>query len=262
MRAGFIQFDVVRDIEENSRRIIEHADKMDCELIVLPELCDMGYLHESREELYRASSCLAENILINRLKELTTRKPCTVITGVSEKSGEMLYNTAALVCEGKIIGSYRKIHLSEIEKSLFNEGDINPVFNVNGMKIGVQICFDLWFPEISREQVLKGAEVLCALANFGAITTHSIACVRAIENLTPIVLCNRVGLEIKGGIEASFLGKSIIVDGDGTILVEGPALQESRMSCVLSAEKRRGNVICRDFASEIRKHKIWAAEEK
>ncbi|WP_297278577.1 carbon-nitrogen hydrolase family protein [uncultured Brachyspira sp.] len=118
-------------------------------------------------------------------------------------------------------GVYRKIHLSDFEKNFFNSGDINNsnlVFNLNNTCISVQICFDLWFNEISRAQILNGSNIICVLANFGSNTTFEIARIRAIENLTPLVLCNRIGIEKNSIMEASFIGKSFICDEKGNYL--------------------------------------------
>ena len=114
-----------------------------------------------------------------------------------------------------------KIHLSDFEKNFFDSGDINNadlIFNINGVNISVQICFDLWFTEISRKQILNGSNLICVLGNFGSSTTFEIARIRAIENLTPIVLCNRIGIEKNSIMEADFIGKSFICDEKGNFL--------------------------------------------
>lgn len=101
------------------------------------------------------------------------------------------------------------------EKRLFDEGDENCIFDVDGIRIGVQICFDLWFPEISREQLLMGADLFCVLANFGGENAFHIAKTRAVENLTSLVLCNRVGCESMPDMDARFLEKSTILMPQG-----------------------------------------------
>lgn len=121
---------------------------------------------------------------------LSKEYSCTIVFGLAEKENGKIYNTAVIVSKGKYIGKYRKIHLTDFEKKLFDRGTENLVFEVAGIKIGVQICFDLWFPEVSREQLRMGADILCVLANFGGETTYHISKIRALENLTPLILCN------------------------------------------------------------------------
>lgn len=128
------------------------------------------------------------------------------------------------------------------------------IFEVNGIKIGVQICFDLWFPEISREQLRLGADIFCALANFGGETTYHIAKIRAIENLTPLVLCNRIGKESIPDMEAEFLGKSTILDSSGQRLCIAPKEEEFFDCYEIDLPQKRANVICNDFSREISFH--------
>lgn len=166
-----------------------------------------------------------------------------------------LYNTAVVVSKGRYIGKYRKIHLSDFEKTLFDRGSANPVFKIDGLTLGVQICFDLWFPEVSREQLCQGADLLCVLANFGGPTTYQISKIRAIENLTPLLMCNRVGNEQLPNLNADFLGKSSIINASGKRLWTAAEHQEDWGSCEIECTKTRANVICSDFMSEIMLHK-------
>ena len=256
MRVGFIQFDVKHNKEENFKTIEQSLSQMDCELVVLPELSLCGYLFEDKEELKKSAESISVSTSVEAMKSLSKKYSCAIIFGLAEfeEMGDKIYNTAVVVDDGKYIGKYRKIHLSDFEKKLFSSGDSNEVFKVRGIKIGVQICFDLWFPEISREQIRKGADLLCAIGNFGADTTYNISHTRAIENLTPLILCNRVGAESINGIDADFLGKSSVLDQRGTELIKGEAEVEIAKTCVVSLGKEKSNVICKDFDSEIAFH--------
>lgn len=254
VKVGFIQFDVKRIPVKNIKMIDSFLENIDCEIVVLPELCICGYLFEDKKSLATVAEMVPNSRTVEIMKDLSLKYNCTIIFGMAEIDNWKIYNTSVVVDEGNYIGKYRKIHLSDFEKKLFTKGSINSVFAVRGIKIGVQICFDLWFPEISREQIRKGANLLCALANFGGETTYEISRIRAIENLTPLVLCNRVGSEKLSELDASFLGKSTVIDADGTRVINGEPIREFADFFEINITKNRGNVICKDFIHEIDFH--------
>lgn len=254
MRVGYIQYDVKHDKETNIQLIESYLQKSSCDLVVLPELCLCGYLFENRQALEKAAEAVPGGASVDTMRQLSEKYNCTILFGMAEAQGDKLYNTAVVVHKGGYIGKYRKIHLSDFEKKLFDKGTDNGVFEVEGIKIGVQICFDLWFPEVSREQIRKGAALLCALANFGGETTYSIARIRAIENLTPLVMCNRVGKEQLPDIDADFLGKSSVIDATGKRVSVGEENREAADFLELSLCTEKANVICRNFMEEIDFH--------
>ena len=143
-----------------------------------------------------------------------------------------------------------------LKKSCLNEAVKTRFFAVDGFKIGVQICFDLWFPELSRTQRKMGANLFCVLANFGGQTSWRISQIRAIENLTPLALCNRVGEESIDGMDADFLGKSTLVNADGQLLCVAPEKRMHVCVCDIPASISKGNsnVICSNFDAEIALH--------
>lgn len=256
MRLGYIQYDVKHNLVENFEMIEYYLDKTDFEIVVLPELCVCGYLFENKEDLRTVAETVPNGITINKMKELSLEYNCAIIFGMAELEGEKIFNTAVCVDKGVYVGKYRKIHLSDFEKKLFDRGNSNEVFDVFGIKIGVQICFDLWFPEISREQVRKGANFLCVLANFGGETSYDIAKTRAIENLTPLVLCNRIGVEQLPNMDANFLGKSTVFDSTGTKIIGGDSGIETAESCEVEINNDMSNIICDNFSLEIERHYI------
>ena len=254
MKIAFLQYDVHHDKERNFQLIQQHLDMLTCDLLVLPELSLCGYLFKNQDELAAAAESIPAGPSVARMAELSRLYDCAILFGMAEKEKDHLYNTAVLVSQGEYCGRYRKMHLSDFEKTLFEPGTENPVFEVMGIRIGVQICFDLWFPEVSREQILQGAQLLCVLANFGGETTSRIAPVRAIENLTPLVLCNRIGHEFLPELDASFLGKSAVYGADGQCLTGEVPQQELLGVREISLPFKRSNVICRDFLAEMSVH--------
>ena len=92
----------------------------------------------------------------HQMRALSQQYGCTLVFGLAERDADRVYNTAVVVSKGRYVGKYRKIHLSDFEKKLFDRGGENRVFEVDGLTLGVQICFDLWFPETSREAEFLG----------------------------------------------------------------------------------------------------------
>ena len=254
MRVGFLQYDVSHNIDENFRYLETNLSKQNCELLLLPELSLCGYLFQNREALRVYAEAVPAGAATQLMLALSKAYDCTIIFGLAEKENESIYNTAVIASKGRYIGKYRKIHLSDFEKKLFDRGSGNAVFEVDGLRIGVQICVDLWFPEISREQIRMDADILCVLANFGGETTYHISQIRAIENLTPLVLCNRVGAESIPGMDADFLGKSTVLDASGRQLCAAPAGEAYFGFADLPIQPVKGNVICSDFAGEMALH--------
>lgn len=256
------EFDIQKDKYKNLEIINNHlkniSTKEKSDLIILPELSSNGYLFENRDELSKTAENIKDGIFINGISEISKEYNTSIIAGFAEKFEDKIYNSAVIIDKGNIKGIYRKIHLSDFEKKFFDSGDINNadlIFNINGINISVQICFDLWFNEISRKQILNGSNLICVLANFGSNTTFEIARIRAIENLTPIALCNRIGIEKNSIMEASFIGKSFICDETGKLLTN---INENQNNKIITAEieikNKRQNIICSDFMEEIKRH--------
>lgn len=258
LRVGFLQYAVKRDKEENLRQIRQWVRGSGCDLIVLPELCLSGYLVESKLALAQVAEEVPGGLSVRAMEELSRQEECTLVFGMAELQGGNVYNTAVVVSHGEYVGRYRKIHLSDYEKRFFQEGSPQAfgVFPLEGFTLGVQICFDLWFPEVARAQVRQGANLLCALANFGGEASCHMAQVRAMENLTPLLLCNRVGRECQPGIDADFLGRSALVTPAGERIGEAPSDWEGLFSAQVEPAGKRANVICRDFSREMERHYV------
>ena len=92
------------------------------------------------------------------------------------------------------------------------------MFDLDGVVVGVVICFESWFPEACRALVLQGAKLLCSPANFGGPQSLAIGRARAIENNVFLVTANRIGTETLEGFEAYFRGESQIIGPMGELL--------------------------------------------
>lgn len=185
-------------------------------LIVLPELSNSGYHFKDREEAKGLSETIGRGgIFQDFLMEMSKRHNAYIVSGICERDGNDLYNTAILVGPRGIIGKYRKIHLFMNEKDIFKAGNAGiPVFEADGYRIGMMICFDYLFPEPWRILAQKGADIVCHPSNL--LTENAQRCVPglALMNRIHIATANRTGDE--RGIH--FNGKSFLTDPFGKII--------------------------------------------
>lgn len=228
MKIGYFQFaPVFGDVEKNRARIIDAVGQSDAELLVIPELATSGYFFASTSQVER----MAEPIpgpTTDALAEAASRTGCTIVTGMAERDGDTLYNSAVAVGPDGIIGTYRKIHLFSEEKIHFSPGnDGFLLFELNGTRVGVLVCFDHMFPEAARTLALQGAQIIChpsdlVLPEYGQLTSR----VRALENRVFWVLANRWGSETAHGDELTFTGASQVVHPTGRILIRAEAAED------------------------------------
>ena len=213
-------------------RMVEEAAKEQVQVICFPELFLTPFfpnrlIQDSAKYFLELPSPILQPLL-----DLAREKAMALILPIGERSGKFCYNAAAVFDRaGRHLGTYRKTHIPAIlpselkggtgsyEKFYFSPGSEFPVFELEGVKIGIQICYDRKFPEGSRALALKGAEVLfmpiCA-ATYGETrlrgnTWELPLQARAYENGVFVVAVNRSGDE--GG--RKHIGKSLIVNPVG-----------------------------------------------
>lgn len=195
------------------------------DLLVLPELATSGYQFVSKDEVAACAEKIPGSASVEFFTDLARKIGGTVIAGLPEKDGEHFYNSAVAVNENGLIGKYRKIHLFYEERDFFTPGgEPAPVFDIGPAKIGLMICFDWIFPEISRSLALQGAQILCLPANLVLPFCQRAMITRAIENRVFTVVANRIGWEKRGDKKMlSFTGGSQIADPQGELLASAPA---------------------------------------
>jgi len=199
------------------------------ELLVFPELTNTGYVLQRSGDFGAKLAEAAELIPGGRSCSLISRlckaHQVYCICGLCEKHpniSSMMYNSAAFFGpDGEFIGKHRKIYIPGEEKHYFIQGDSVEVYDTSLGKIGLQVCYDVWYPELSRIQALKGAEILVSVWNVAGSMApwqvfYSFIGGRAIENRCFSVGCNRVGPHG----QVVFGGNSVAVDPNGTMLNE------------------------------------------
>jgi predicted amidohydrolase len=142
--------------------MIRQAEAEGARLLIFPEGFLQGYLTEP-EAARRAAMDLGSPAFAAVMSRLADAGPL-IVMGMIEAEGEALFNTAVVIENGKLIGRYRKAHLLKGE-SFFQPGTETPVFTVDGLRFGINICYDTGFPEAARQVALGGASLLVCCAN-------------------------------------------------------------------------------------------------
>ena len=221
MKVGFFQFNIVsKDPEANRKILYDNLQDKKFDLLVLPELFTTGYLLGSSENAYPYAEEIPNGKTVKLLEKLSKSVDGYIIGSMMEREGDKLYNSAIVVGPEGYVGKQRKLNPTDYESRYSLSGDSVEIFIIRGIKVGVAICFDLWFSELSRYFFNNGVQILCHTANFGGIQSPAIAQARAVENKMFVVSCNRTGREVDDSIEADFRGESRVVDIDGNILAQ------------------------------------------
>lgn len=258
MLTAFLQYPVsFGDPAANFNKIRDAVDSEQFDLLVMPELCTIGYFHESREALFLYAESALDGPTAQFLLQLSADKNATLIAGIAERDGDQIYNTAIVVSRGRWLGKQRKCHLSRIEKVNFTPGDSLACFDDGICRFGVLTCFDLWMPEAARLLVRQGAQLLCCPANYGGPWTTQLARIRAMENATPLICANRTSVEMYAGAEATFRGESQIVGPMGEVWT--CATEETSLGLSIidpAAHVLKANPMCDDLMAEASRYAL------
>lgn len=243
--------------EEN----LEHMHALACEqaragakIIVFPELANTGYVEPMAPASGFSDPALMQDyaLTLYNASEPMGGPYTEMLTGIARQYGVHLiaglstrhpvlaggmYNTSLLVAPDGSTAAYHKIHRWHMEKLYYIAGDQITVQHTPFGSIGMQICYDMRFPELTRSMMLRGADIVTNIwASFRPADTPARdpdtfihrAYTRAIENGVFVLSCNRAGRQ--GDFQ--FLGHSCVVAPDGTVL----AASSSEEPDVIQAE--------------------------
>lgn len=256
-RIGIAQMEPhIGELEHNLkhlRDIFRMADEQEVEILVLPELANSGYVFESKKEAERCAEEIPTGEFSRSLRSWS-EKGRLVVGGINERYGEVLFNSAGIFGNGEFLGVYRKVHLFNEEKLWFTPGPAEPpVFNFNGNRFGIMICWDWAFPELARILALKGAQIILHPANLVLDYCQMAMKTRALENGVFTATANRIGIERN----LTFTGKSQITNSKGSVLITMPdgeiGVQHADIDLTLADEKNLTdrNHLLRDRRPEI-----------
>lgn len=203
-------------IVENRLRAAELVRQTAADLVVLPEVAFTGYVFKSPDEL-GALAEPADGETSAFMIALARETGALICYGWPEQHAGRHYNSAALVGPDGLLAVYRKIHLFMDELGLFTPGD-KPFFvtEAAGVRLGLMICFDWYFPEAARSLALLGAQILLHPANLVLPYCQNAMITRCLENRVFAITANRGGAEMRQGRPMSFTGRSQIARPDGT----------------------------------------------
>lgn len=200
----------------NARLMLENYNpRKGVRFIQFPELFAIGFRHEDYEKKGPGVPGPTTDFLCSVAEEFGA---FTIGTGI-EKSDVKYYNTLVMAKpDGSVFGTYRKIHPFQEERDVFKGGDTVTIFTCDGIKVGVQICYDIRFPEVTRKLALEGAELVLVPAAFPDPRSehwNTLVKARAIENQLYIAATNRIGFGFDG---KTYFGHSQVVDPWGVVL--------------------------------------------
>ena len=219
---------------QKMENLVLKAKKQNADLIIFPELSLTGYV--IRDQLYE----LAEKIpgpATKAMERIARKTDLHIVFGMpelSEKAQATIHNTAVLMGPEGFIGKYRKMYLPTHsvfeEKRYFRPGYQTAVFDTEIGKVGLIICYDIFFPEVSRLTRLKGAQLIICISASPAVRRtffETLTLARAIENTAFLAYVNLVGIE--DGLQ--FWGGSRLVGPNGKVLAQAKYDDEALVMC-------------------------------
>ena len=235
---------VARSIE-----CIEQAVGDGAQLVVLPELCNSGYVFENMEEAVALSEPVPGGESCNTWSGLAAKLNVHIVAGINERDGDDLFNSSVVIGPSGHLATYRKVHLWNNENLFFKPGNLGfPVVDTPVGKLGTFICYDTWFSESYRLCAVQGADIICLPTNWVPIPGQdpnreamaNILCMAAAHtNGVFVAAADRVGEE-RG---QPFIGQSLIVSHTGWP-IGGPASFDSEeiihANCNLDDARRHG----------------------
>ncbi len=206
---------------EKAVAMVREAAKNGSELIVLPELWYSGY---ALDQLAADAMPLSSHPGIQQMQRLAKEYGVFLAAGsVATKKQGSYYNTAVFIDNaGRITGQYDKIHLFPLglhEDQYFAPGKDFCLVDTPWGRVGMILCYDIRFPALCQNLVLRGAEMLIIPAQFGAARIQHwniLAQARAIENQCFVLAC-----DVTGDKDSGYCGSSLVVSPWGEVLVHG-----------------------------------------
>ena len=262
MRIALAQINcTVGDLEGNTAKILQHIEKakeIHADLVCFPEMAIVGY---PPEDLLLKPDFISSNMA--KLRQIVNHsRDIAVIAGFVDSQDD-LYNAAAIIHDGKLHGIYHKLFLPNYsvfdEDRYFQVGTEAPLFIINGVSVGVNICRDIWYPTGPASlQASTGAEVI---VNINASPYHArkreskerMLATRASDNGVFLIYINMVG----GQDDLVFDGGSLVLDGKGEIIARAHQFKEDFFAIDLDTEE-----LFRSRLHDPRQRKIKKGSEK
>ena len=249
MLIAAVQMDVMfAELDQNLDRMVaqlQTAADDGAQLIAFPECALTGYCFESLEEALPYGQSLP-GPASEEMSAVCRRLGVYAVFGMLERDGDRLFNVSVLVGPSGLMGVYRKVHLPSLGVDRVTTPGDRPfsIQEVEGVRIGMNICYDSAFPEAARVLALEGVDLIVLPTNFptGAecMADHVIN-TRAMENNIYYACINRVGTE--RGFQ--FSGKSRICDPSGRTITVAQHTNEAILYADIEPNRARNKRVVR-----------------
>jgi len=249
----------ITDKKSNLKTMDKYINKNKADFYVFGETTLTGY--RCKDELRN----LAETIdgpSIKYMKNIAKEKKCYIVFGMPLKDSKvdgLIHNSAVLLHPNGKVDTYNKWYMPTVgpfeEKIFFDEGENIQVFDTKYGKIGIIICYDIFFPELCKAYSLLGANIIICLSASPSTTRkyfERLTVARALENTVYFVYVNIVGTQE----DLVFWGGSQIYDPLGELLAKSPYFKENITICDIDVKKtiefaRANRPVIRDVRPEI-----------
>ena len=218
---------------------IDQAKSQAADLICFPELNVTGYSTKASVE---ESAEPVPGPISRRLHQMARDHQITILAGMAQKGvNESIYAGHLVVTPQETLGSYQKVHIAPPELGIFSAGDAIPLFEIAGTKLGIQLCYDAHFPELSTRMAVEGADVIfmphasprgTPSQKLTSWLRHLTA--RAFDNGVYIVACNQTG---DNGNGLQFPGVAVVIDPSGDVLEKDTSGREGLLIADLKADR-------------------------
>jgi len=230
------------DLKGNAQKILDfigRAKKVKADIVTFPELSICGY---PPEDLLLKERFIKDNLKILEFIKKNISGIIAIIGFVSEDENGNIYNSAAIIKDKKLRGIYRKIELPNYgvfdEKRYFKSGKDVPVFILNGVIFGVNICEDIWKENgVAKVQSDKGAKIIINISSSpyhtGKVNLRKNILLERVKEIKTYVCYNNL---VGGQDELVFDGASLVLDPEGNEIARGKQFEEDLVVADLAVE--------------------------
>jgi len=236
----------------------KYIEKTKADFYIFGELTICGY--HVKDEL-RDIAETVNGPLINHMKKIAQKKKCYIVFGMPLKHNTikgLIHNASILIHPNGKVDTYNKWFLPTIgpfeEKIFFDEGEELRISETKFGKIGLIVCYDLYFPELCRAYTLMGADIIICISATPSVTRkyfETLIPARAVENTIFMIYVNLVGTQEN----LVFWGGSQVYDPLAKLIAKAPYYKESIITCEIDLKQlefaRANRPIIRDIKSEI-----------
>ncbi|MCK5772770.1 MAG: carbon-nitrogen hydrolase family protein [Thermoplasmata archaeon] len=238
MPGGTLSVEVVQkkherhDVAGNLLLIVNTVRDSAADLIVFPEMFLTGYT--IGDDVFQMA-LESTSSLFDPLKKMLSESGKYVVLGFPERSTEIrgqVFNSALVIGPDGVMDTYRKSHLVDLgpfeEYSYYTPGNSLPIFEIKGMRFGIIICYDIFFPELTKYYALNGADCVICISASPSVTRDLFEILmkaRAVENTIYFVYANLLGFDGR----MDFGGGGAVIDPRGKEIAKGPYFEEGKV---------------------------------